>query len=128
MLFAHCSKWNTEYTNDTLRDHDPYWSPDGNTIAFETAVEPLFAGVGKWAIRTVDPISNELNTILDDGNINTLPRWSSDGNTIYFHRFTFGAGHGFIVAAMQPDGSGYRAISSGGNYDDTDLDWYRRPK
>jgi len=38
-------------TSDTLRDHDPYWSADGQTIAFETAVEPLFVGVGKWAIR-----------------------------------------------------------------------------
>ena len=26
-------------TNDGLRDHDPYWAPDGTRIAFETAVD-----------------------------------------------------------------------------------------
>lgn len=115
-------------TDDNLRDHDPYWSPDGSTIAFETAVEPLFVGVGKWAIRTVDPMSAEVTTVLNDGNINTLPRWGKNGETIYFHRFIFGSGHGFIVAAMRADGSGYRQVSLGGDYDDTDLDWYRKPE
>lgn len=115
-------------TSDTLRDHDPYWSADGQTIAFETAVEPLFVGVGKWAIRTVAPATGNVSTILDDGNINTLPRWSMDGETLYFHRFIFGSGHGFIVAAMRADGTGYRPITTGGNYDDTDLDWFRSPE
>ena len=29
-------------TFDTLRDHDPYWSPNGNAIAYETEVQPLY--------------------------------------------------------------------------------------
>jgi len=112
-------------TNDDLRDHDPYWSPDGRSIAFETAVDPTFVGVGKWAIRTVNPIDESIVTVLDDGNINTLPRWSRDGNQFLFHRFEFGSGHGFIVALMNIDGSGYEEVTFGGDYDDTDLDWFR---
>lgn len=112
-------------TFDNLRDHDPYWSPDGSTIAFETAVEPGFFGVGKWAIRAVDAAGGDITTVLDDGNINTLPRWSRDGSRILFHRFEFGANHGFIGASMNADGTGYETVSGGGAYDDTDLDWYR---
>ncbi|MBX2824873.1 MAG: hypothetical protein KTR33_09110 [Gammaproteobacteria bacterium] len=112
-------------TNDNLRDHDPYWSPDGKTIAFESAVDPDFVGVGKWALRAVDTTDGEVRTLLDDGNINTLPRWSDDSNRILFHRFIFGSGHGFIVASMNADGSQVTPITTGGNFDDTDLDFLR---
>lgn len=112
-------------TNDNLRDHDPYWSPDGSTIAFETSVDPLFLGVGKWALRSVNLITSQITTVFDDGNINTLPRWSENGDFFYFHRFIFGSSHGFILAAINTDGSNYREITAGGNYDDTDIDWYR---
>jgi len=112
-------------TNDNFRDHDPYWSPDSTTIAFESAVDPFFAGVGRWAIRAYDLSIDSIVTVLDDGNINTLPRWSQDGTRILFHRFEFGSGHGFIVASMNADGTAYEAITNGGAYDDTDLDWFR---
>ncbi len=113
-------------TNDNLRDHDPYWSPDGNTIAFETAVDPLFNAVGRWAIRTASPTGGNPSILFDDANISTLPRWNHDGSRILFHRFIFGSGHGFIVASMLADGSDYQAVTLGGDYDDTDLDWFRR--
>ncbi len=112
-------------TNDDIRDHDPYWSPDGRTIAFESAVDPAYLTVGKWALRAVDPLNAAVKTIFDDGNINTVPRWSADGNTLFFHRFIFGSGHGFILSSIDADGGNYQAMTSGGNYDDTDVDWYR---
>lgn len=113
-------------TNDMLRDHDPYWSPDDSRIAFETAVDPDFVGVGKWALRTVETESGTLATVLDDGNINTLPRWTADGTSLLFHRFIFGETHQFILASIDADGRNYQPLTSGGDYDDTDVDWYRK--
>ena len=59
------------------------------------------------------------------GHINTLPRWSKDGTRILFHRFVFGSGHGFTVNSMATDGSDLQAITNGGAYDDSDVDWWR---
>ncbi|MEZ6002717.1 MAG: hypothetical protein R3F33_00905 [Planctomycetota bacterium] len=112
-------------TNDSLRDHDPYWSPSGTLVAFETAVDPTWLGVGRWGIRTVDPLGGPVQTVLDDGHINTLPRWSEDSTRFYFHRFGFGAGHGFTLASMAIDGSDLQAITVGGAWDDSDVDWLR---
>ena len=115
----------TRLTNDTLRDHDPYWSPDGAQIAFETAVDPDYVGVGKWALRTIELNTSLVSTLLDDGNINTLPRWSRDGSTLYFHRFVFGGEGQFRLASINTDGSNLVTLTATGAYDDTDVDWFR---
>ncbi|MBX2838675.1 MAG: hypothetical protein KTR35_17580 [Gammaproteobacteria bacterium] len=115
------------HTFDNVRDHDPYWSPDGRSIAYESAVNPEYLGVGQWALRLLDIETQTVRSILDDGEINTLPRWSSDGTVLYFHRLVFGSEYGFRIAKVNTDGSDMQIISSGGNYDDTDVDWYRYP-
>lgn len=108
-------------TNDNFRDHDPSWAPDGSEIAFETAVDPTYLSVGKWAIRGVKPNGTEVRDILNDGNINTLPQWTKDSGTIYFHRLVFG-GLGFRIVRVNRDGTALESITSEpGNYDDSDV-------
>lgn len=112
-------------TDDDLRDHDPYWSPDGTEIAFETAVDPGFLLVGKWALRSVRPDGSSLRTILDDGNINTLPRWSHDGTSVLFHRLEFFTDIKFAIARIDRDGRGLVRLTPGGKeYDDVDASPY----
>lgn len=112
-------------TDDNFRDNDPYWSNDGAEIAFESAVDPAFLGVGQWALRAVGPDGSGLRTILDDGNINTLPRWSHDDAWLYFQRFVFGGPTGFRLERIRRDGSELEAVTPGGAYDDSDIDFER---
>jgi Tol biopolymer transport system component len=109
-------------TNDNMRDNDPCWSPDGKEIAFETAVEPHYLLVGKWALRAVDPNKKVVRKIINDGNINTLPRWSKDSSAIYFHRLVFG-GLKFRISKIYKDGNHLEYLTSEkGDYDDTDVE------
>ncbi len=108
-------------TNDSFRDHDPYYSPDGNEIAFETDIDPTFFGVGRWALRAVSSDGATLRTIIEDMQINTLPQYSYDGDVIYFQRFVFGGPGGFRLAQINVDGTGLEFLTEGGAYDDTDF-------
>ncbi len=108
-------------TNDALRDHDPYFSPDGSEIAFETDIDPTFFGVGRWALRAVSSDGATLRTIIEDMQINTLPQYSYDGTVIYFQRFVFGGPGGFRLAQVNVDGTGLEFLTEGGAYDDTDF-------
>jgi TolB protein len=74
-------------TNDGLADYDPYFSPDGSTIAWLTTTNPAaFSGIGSWGIRMANADGSNLRTLIDDGNINSKPAWSLDGQTLFFHR------------------------------------------
>lgn len=88
-----------QLTNDGYKDYDPYFSPDGQTIAFltRTGTNPF----GDWAIRLVDSTGLNLRFFINDGNINSKPTWSPDGSLIYFHRYPSGAGSGFFGLWVQ---------------------------
>ena len=66
-----------------------------------------------------------LQSLLDDGNINTLPRWSADSTENYFHRFVFGGSTQFVIARIGADGTGMELLAPGGSHDDVDVDWIR---
>jgi len=77
----------TRLTTDGLADYDPYFSPDGSTIAWLTNTNPTaLSGLGTWGIRLANADGSNPRTLIDDGNINSKPAWSLDGNTVFFHR------------------------------------------
>ncbi|MGA8514661.1 MAG: hypothetical protein WB821_07800, partial [Burkholderiaceae bacterium] len=77
----------TRLTVDRVADYDPYFSPDGSTIAWLTNTNPAAnGGVGAWGIRMADANGSNQRALIDDGQINSKPAWSLDGNSIYFHR------------------------------------------
>ncbi len=92
-------------TFDKLRDNDPYWSPDGNWVAYETEVQPLYWLFGKRALRISDVNNAKMFELLNDGNANTLPRWSSDSKQLYFHRLRFREDKQFSLWRINTDGS-----------------------
>lgn len=110
-------------TFDKIRDHDPYWSPDGREIAFESMMKKKLIILGEWAIRAVDVETGKLRVIINDGHINTLPRWSKDSETIYIHRFEYGKSGKFHLVKMNRDGSGMvRLTEPGKKHDDNNID------
>lgn len=74
-------------TDDDFQDHDPYWSPDGNEICFET-----FWGLsncsllGKWSLRKYSFTNDSATALIEDENLATVPRWTDDSNNIFFIR------------------------------------------
>lgn len=109
-------------TFDKLRDHDPYWSPNGHAVAFETEVQPLYWLVGKWALRATDVRSGKTFEILNDGHINTLPRWSPDSSQLYFHRLRFKEDKKFGLWRINLDGSELTRIGGSDRYKDIQPD------
>jgi WD40-like Beta Propeller Repeat len=119
--------WNggaeTRLTNNSYQDNDPCWSPDNLQLVWEQQVslpdEAHIAGV--WNICKINADGTNQITILNDGNVNTLPRWSPIDNKIYFYRFIYGSPH-WQLARMNPDGTGIEALTNEVNFDHEQID------
>ena len=103
-------------TFNKLRDHDAYWSPNGQWVAYETEIQPLYWLLGKWALRITDVTNAKTTEILNDGHVNTLPRWSADSKQLYFHRLRFREDKKFGIWRVDVDGSNLTNIIGSDRY------------
>jgi Tol biopolymer transport system component len=104
----------TRLTFDQLADYDPYFSPDGTTIAWLTNADPAaWSGAGAWSIRLADADGSNAAWLINDGNINSKPAWSLDGRSIYFHRMEPLVALRWGVYKLSTDGTGLTALTSG---------------
>jgi Tol biopolymer transport system component len=108
----------TRLTTDSVASYDPYFSPDGQQLAWLVNVDPnanvipgTGTSLGRWAIRIADAGGNA-RYLIDDGNINSKPAWSRDGQTIYFHRMV-PPDYRFKVFRIARDGTGLTDITLG---------------
>lgn len=70
-----------QLTNDTTRNHDPCFSPDGSHIAFMAGPADLIGA----DIVTIDTSGNNRTTLMDDnGTHGGQLNWGTD-NKIYYH-------------------------------------------
>lgn len=91
-------------TYDTVRDHHPIFSPDGRQIAFESETDPKKGKLGRWALRIIEPTGDNLRTIVDDGHVNSNPRWSGDSMTLFFDRLRYIGEESFNIWRIDLDG------------------------
>lgn len=102
----------TQLTAGDNKDYDPYFSPDGDQIAFLTHTSSNI--LGDWAIRVMSANGASIKYLINDGNINSKPEWSPDGKSIYFHRHPSGAGSGYFgLWFMGSDGTDLTALDVG---------------
>jgi Tol biopolymer transport system component len=107
-----------QLTNDNLADYDPYFSPDGKSIAWLTTTDPSRnGGLGTWGIRASRADGSEVRNLIDDGNINSKPAWALDGQSLFFHRLELGASAEakFGVFRINVDGSGLKRLTPVGS-------------
>jgi Tol biopolymer transport system component len=92
----------------------PDWSPDGERIAFDTAVDvrnPRWRDI--WVVDSDGSGATRLTNHVGD---DAAPAWSPDGSSIAFVRSGLG------VYVMNADGSGLQRLTSG-KADDRDPAW-----
>jgi Tol biopolymer transport system component len=105
----------TRLTTNTLADYDPYFSPDGTSIAWLQTVDPTAfpttaGNLGKWAIRIANADGTNARDLINDGQINSKPAWSLDGQTIYFHRMV-PTDYRFRVFRIGKDSTGLKELT-----------------
>jgi Tol biopolymer transport system component len=73
-------------TPPTLDAEDPAWSPDGNTIVFQSPPDPYVAGWGDQVLYAIRPDGTGLTPLTAhlDGPATNHPSWSPDGSQIIF--------------------------------------------
>ena len=111
-----------QLTDDFLRDHDPYWSPDGTEIAFETWWDTniFHCGVGKWSIRKYNFDTEAVTDVVKDPQANAVPRWTEDSEKVYFNRKEC-IGRPKVVRANR-DGSNMETVIENDAYPIYDVD------
>jgi TolB protein len=105
----------TRLTNDGVADYDPYFSPEGASIAWLTNTDPAAnGGAGAWGIRMADADGSNIRALIDDGQINSKPAWSLDGDSVYFHRINFAEEAAFGVFRIARTGVGLARLTTVG--------------
>jgi len=102
----------TPLTTNAIPDYDPYYSPDGLTIAWlqhvnTTSNPPL----GRWEIMKMNANGTAQTAVTSDEGINSKPAWSLGGTLIYFHKFVISDSR-WEIYRISPAGTGMARIDT----------------
>ena len=116
-------------TSDRYDYGEPAWSPDCSQIAFVSKSGRVAKGDGRYGIFVVDSDGSSDPRLagppIDPGLTYEYalwvgsPTWSPNGEFVVFFVAGFTDGQSLSIAAIRPDGSGYRRtheLSSAGSY------------
>jgi Tol biopolymer transport system component len=106
----------TQLTDNTERDTDPAWSPDGRRIAFASNRD------GDSDIYVMNADGSQPRNLTGNAIYDGSPSWHPDGTSIAFNRKRRGVFSAVHIFIMKPNGSGQsRLISHSDN--DLEPDW-----
>ncbi|MBI3931913.1 MAG: PD40 domain-containing protein [Acidobacteria bacterium] len=91
-------------------DATPAFSPDGRFVVFRRLTSTGNAGQGTWDVMTVEADGDDPRVVASGPAFRSAPDWGPQG--IVFEEVD-SAGNATLVL-VQPDGSGRRAIATGG--------------
>jgi len=100
-------------TNNTVADNDPAFSPNGNTVVFESNRS------GHFEIFTVPATGGAATQITFDSYWNFSPNWHPIDNKIVFSSTRNGYTHLYTI----PSNGGVETQLTSGNYDDLNPDY-----
>ncbi len=92
----------TRLTNVSAWDSYPSWSPDGQSIAFQSY------GDGNWEIYVVNADGTGRTRLTENPATDDSPSWSPSGRSIVFYSDRDGNGE---IYAMSADGSGLTRLT-----------------
>lgn len=101
-------------TDNSVRDWQPVWSPNGAKIAFSSLRD------GDYDIYTMNPDGSGLQRITTDPATDDEPAWSPDGRKIGFASNRDGD---YEIYTINADGSDPRNISNSPATQETALSW-----
>ena len=97
----------TRLTNNSARDDDPSWSPDGRRIAFRSTRD------GNSEIYVMGANGSAPTRLTNNPALDDEPSWSPDGQRIAFVSFRDGT---LDIYVMNADGSAPTRLTTGGSY------------
>lgn len=75
----------TPLVNTGRNDRGPIWAPDGTKIAFTRGpASGLIGGPGPYSIVIANPDGTQQESIVDDGEANTVMAWLPDGESLVY--------------------------------------------
>jgi len=107
-----------QHTFDGKRDHDPYFSPDGSEISYETQNGGVLSL--DWDCHIVTEGSGEVRLLADAC---TVPRWVPGEDLLYFYGLKLELPlRGWHIQSAKSDGSERVRITDGLKYGDSEVD------
>ncbi len=93
----------TQLTFDESNDLNPFWSPDGTKLLFQSDRD------GFWQIYELDLATGELTWLSDGMGDDHDPQYSNDGTRITYRTYRYGENSVIVVA--NADGSDAQVVS-----------------
>jgi Tol biopolymer transport system component len=95
-----------QLTDSAADDINPYWSPDGSKLVFQSDRD----GNG-WQIFELDLLSRSIKRLSDGTSIDVDPQYSDDGSQLLYRSYTDSEDNS-VITVMNTDGTNAHAITT----------------
>ncbi|MCB9455535.1 MAG: PKD domain-containing protein [Anaerolineaceae bacterium] len=98
-------------TDDLADDINPFWSPDGSKLIFQSNRVENPDDEKKWQIYELDLLTMSITKLSDGQSVDVDPQYANNGQRIVYRTYRDGSANSQI-AIMNADGSGSYTITA----------------